>query len=96
MKEKRNKHPGKPPNLHEAQPRWKDLKVSKKSAVARLRKTGQSESHTNYLHNCPRQHSLRLSGGAWVLRLKLQRSVPGRGLRLVLWRQPEGLRSAVP
>ena len=39
----------------------------------------------------PGHHSLRRSGRAWALRLRLQRSVPGRGLGLVAWSQPEGL-----
>lgn len=33
----------------------------------------------------PEQHSLRCSGRAWTLRLKLWRSVPGRGLGLPVW-----------
>ena len=32
----------------------------------------------------------------WALRLRLQRSVPGRGLGLAVWRQPKGIRSSVP
>ena len=35
-------------------------------------------------------YSLRCSGRGWGLRLRLQRSLPGRGLGLAVWRQPEG------
>ena len=35
------------------------------------------------------------SGGGWVLRLRLWRSVLGRGLVLAVWRQPEGARGVV-
>ena len=43
--------------------------------------------------NTPQPEVLR---GVWVLRVSLQRSVPGRGLRLAVWGQTEGLRSSVP
>ena len=43
----------------------------------------------------PGHHSLRFSGGGWALRLRLQRSVPGRRLWLAVWRQPERLGSGV-
>ena len=47
--------------------------------------------------NCqPGHHSLRCLGRGWELRLGHRRSVPGRGLGLVIWRQPKGLRSSVP
>ena len=35
-----------------------------------------------------------LSGG-WALRLRLQRTVLGRGLLFAVWRHPEGLKSSV-
>ena len=35
-------------------------------------------------------YNLRHSGRGCVLRLRLCKSVPGRGLGLVVWRQPEG------
>ena len=41
-------------------------------------------------------HSLRHLGRGWVLKLRLLRSVPGRGLGLAVWGQPERLRSTVP
>ena len=85
VKEKRNPHPGKPPYLQGDQWRWRDLKVSKKSIAAALRRRAeQSESHTDHLHHHPRHLSLRRSGGSWVLRLRLQRSVPGRGLGMAV------------
>ena len=73
MKEKRNLHPGKPPNLQGDQPRQRDLKVTKESATAGWTRAKQSESHTNHLHHCPRNHSLRHWGRGWVLRLRLWR-----------------------
>ena len=96
MKEKRNPHPRKPPNQQGDQPRWRDLKVTKKSAAAGLRRAKQSESSTDHLHNCPRYHKLTCSGRGWGLGLRLQRSDPGREPGLVVWRQPEGLDSSVP
>jgi len=56
----------------------------------------QSERCTGHLNHRHRHHSLRHSGGGWALRLRLWRSVPGRGLGLVVWRQTKGLRSRVP
>ena len=73
VKEKRNPHPGKPPNQWGAQLRWRDLKVAKESAAAALRRAKQRESRTEYLHHHPRHHSLRCSGRGWVLRLRLWR-----------------------
>ena len=84
------------PNQQGGQPRWRDLKVTKKSAAATLRTAKQSESHTDHLYHLPGHHSLTCSGRGWALRLRLQRSVPGRGLGLAVWRQPEGLGSSVP
>ena len=51
MKEKRNLHPGKPPNQRKDQPSWRDLKVTEKSASAGLRMEKQSESHTDHLNH---------------------------------------------
>ena len=76
MKEKRTPHPGKSPNQWGNQPRWRDLKVTEKSAAPGLRRAKESESHTDHLNHGPRHHSLRCSGRGWVLRLRLQRSVP--------------------
>jgi len=44
----------------------------------------------------PGHHSLRHLGGGWVLRLRLQRSVPGKGVWLAMWGQPERVRSGLP
>ena len=71
-------------------------KSLKKSTAAGLRRAQQGESHTDHLHHRSRQHGLRCSGRGRVLRLKLQRSVPGRGLGLAVWRQPERLWSGMP
>ena len=97
MKEEGNPHPGKPPNQKGDQLRWSELKVAEKSAAAALRKAKQSERHADYLHQHPGQHSLIHSGRrGWVLRLRIQRSVPGRGLGLAVYRQPEVLGNGVP
>lgn len=63
---------------------WQYLRVAKKSAAAGLRTTKQSESQRDHLNHWPGQHSLRFSGGGWTLRLRLQRSVPGRELGMAL------------
>ena len=76
--------------------RQKDLKVTTKRAVAGLRRAKQSEGQTGYLHHHPGHHSRKHLGVDWGLRLRLQRSLPGRGIRLAVWRQPEGLGSGVP
>ena len=96
MKEKRNPYSDKPPKQWGNQLRWRDCKVAEKSTAAGLRRAKQSESHTNHLHHCPRHHSLSCLGRSWALRLRLRRSVSGRGLGLAVWRQPEGLGSSVP
>ena len=64
-----------------------------KATAAGLRTAKQSESCTDHLHHWHRHHSLKPLGRGWVLRLRLRRSVLGRGLGLVVWRQPKGLRS---
>ena len=51
--------------------RQKDLKFTKKSAAAGLRRAKQSESCTDHLYHHPGHHSLRCLGGVWVLRLRL-------------------------
>lgn len=76
--------------------RQRNLKAAEKRAAAGLRRAKHSESCTNHLHHHPGHHSLRGSGRGWELRLRLQRSVQGRGLRLAVWRQSEGLGSGVP
>jgi len=53
-----------------------------KNTAAGLRTAKQSESHTNHLNHWPGHHRLRSSGRGWALRLRLQRSVLGRGLGL--------------
>ena len=55
----------------------------------------QSERCTDHVKHWPRLHSLRCSGRDWMLRLRFQRSFPRRGLGLVVWRQPKGLRNSV-
>ena len=74
----------------------RDLKVSEKSTAAGLRKVKQRESCTDHQYCLPGHHSLRCLEGVWALRLKLQRSVPGRELGLAVWIQFEGLGGGVP
>ena len=56
----------------------------------------KSESRLDHSYHLPGHHRLRHSGKGWVLRLRLQRSVLGRGLGLAVWKEPEGLGSSVP
>ena len=58
--------------------------------------TKQRESCTDYQYHVLGHHSLRHLEGSWVLRLRLQRSVLGRGLGLTVWKQLEGLGSGAP
>ena len=95
MKEKGNPHPGKPPNQWKDQPSQRELQETKESAPAGLRTKKQSERCTDHLNYWHRHHRLRCLGGGWVLRLRLWRSVPGSGLGLMVWIQPEGLGSGV-
>ena len=44
----------------------------------------------------PGHHTLRHLGGVWALRRRVQRSVPGSRLGLVVQRQLDGLGSGVP
>ena len=71
-KEKGNPHPGKPPNRRGARPRRGDLRVTEKSAAARLR-TNSMESRPDHRPHLPGNHSLRCLGGGWALRLRLRR-----------------------
>ena len=56
-----------------------------KSTTASLRRAKQSVS-------LPAHHSQRHYGGGWAPRLRLQRSVLGRRLKLAVWKQPKGAR----
>ena len=76
--------------------RRRDLKVSEKSTAAGLRRAKQREGGIDHQYNIPGQHSLRCVKRGWALKLRLQRSVPGRGLGLAVWRKPEGLESSAP
>ena len=53
----------------------------------------QNESCTDHLNHWYRDQRLRSSGGGWALRPRIQRLVPGSGLGLVVWIQPEELGS---
>ena len=89
----RNPQPEKPPNWQGDQSRRRNGKVTEKSTAAGLRRAKHSGSYTDYLHHHPRHHSLRGSGGGWVLILRLWRSVLRRRLGLAVWRR---LGSSVP
>lgn len=78
MKDKRNPHPGKPPDREISQDGG-DLKASEKSAAAGLRRGKQREGHTDDEYHLPGHHSLRCSESGWALRLRLWWSVLGRG-----------------
>ena len=60
------------------------IKVSEKSTAAGLRREKQSENHTDDLQHFPGHHRLRCSEESWVMRLRLQKSVPRRGLGLAV------------
>ena len=62
------------------------------STAAKLRMARQRQSCTDYWSYLLGYHRLRHSEAGWVLRLRLQRSVSGRGLGLAVWKQPEGAR----
>ena len=96
MKEKGNPHPEKQPNKQKDQLSQRDLQHTEESTAEGLRTEKQSERSTDHLNHRHRHHSLRSSGGGWVLRLRLWRSVPGKGLGLAVWGQPKGLRSSAP
>ena len=52
----------------------------------------EREGGTDQKYHCATHRSLRQLGGGCVLRLGLLRSVPGRGLGLAVWKEPEGAR----
>ena len=70
----RHPHPGRP------QPQRGNIKASEKSTAARLRGQDRKRGTQTIGTNAFRHHSLRYSGEDWALRLRLQRSVPGRRL----------------
>ena len=96
MKEKRNPPSEKPPNPPGDQLRQRNLKVSEKSTATGLRRAKECESCKDHLNHRPGHHSLRCLGRGWALRLRLWRSVLGRGLGFAVRGQPEGLRRGVP
>lgn len=53
MKEERNPHPGKPLTGQGDQLRWRDFKVSEKSAATGMKRAKPSESHTDHWYHCP-------------------------------------------
>lgn len=65
--------------------------ASKKRAAAGHRRAKLREPHKSSVPP-PGHHHLTHPGGGWVLRLRLWRSVPCRGLGLTVWREPEGTR----
>ena len=85
-------------NCQGVRPRWRrNLNSQVEREAAGQRKAKQRENCTDHWYHCPGHHclvhhSLRHLGGGWVLRLRLWRSILGRGLELAVWRQPEGAR----
>ena len=78
------------------EPRWREnLKASEKSAAVRLRAKQRATQTISIGTTAFGHHSLRCLGVGWVLRLRLQKSLAGRGLGLAVWRQPEGLGSVL-
>ena len=77
MKEERNPHPGKSPNLWGNQLKQSDLKASEKSTAAGQRRTKQRGVLKTLGTTSPRNHSPRPLGASWAVRLRLQRSVLG-------------------
>ena len=65
-------------------------------STAGLRIEKESERCADHLNHWHRHHSLRSLGGGWVLRLRLQRSVPRSRLEFAVWTQPKELRSSAP
>ena len=62
-----------------------------KSIAAGLRRAKQRERAAQTIGNTTSEHhSLRCLGGDWAPRLRLWRSVLGKGLGLAVWRDPEG------
>ena len=59
-------------------------------------KAEKCHTDTSQVYYLPGHHSLRHYGRGWALRLRLQISVPRRGVGLAVWRQPEGLGIHVP
>ena len=72
--------------------RWRDLRVTQKSAAAGLKRANQRESYRDHQYHLLGHHNLRCSEGSWAVRLRLWRSGPG----MAIWRQPEGLGSSAP
>ena len=95
MKEERFPHLGKSPHRQGDEPgRRGSFRASEESAATRLRKAKRRVTCRGGRHRHPALPSLRLSsfgaGGGWVkLKLRLQRSDPGRGPGMAAWRQPE-------
>ena len=71
------------PNWQGDQPGWRgSLKVSEKSTADCLRRAKQRESCSDDWYHCLAHHSMIHLGEGWVLRLRLQRPVPGRRTRV--------------
>ena len=78
-------HTPEPPNWLGDQPeKRRILKASEKSASKGLRRANQRENCTDHWYHHPGHHSLRYSGRVSVLKLRLWRSVMGRGLLLAV------------
>ena len=85
MRKGRNLHPRRPQSWR-GEPQSLKEKCSCKTGEGKPKRATQTIVTIALGH-----HSLRHSGRGWVLRLRLWRSVPGKGLGLAVWREPEGL-----
>lgn len=66
MKEKRNSHPGKPPDQWKDQPSRRDPQDNRKKHSSRY-ENQKAERCTEHLNHWHRRHSPRCSGGGWAL-----------------------------
>ena len=92
VKEDSNLHTGRPPNQPEDQLGRGGLRDLEKSTIVSHRIGKQRESLIENGYHCQVHHSLRHTGGDWVLRFSIWRSLMGGGLELALWKQSEGAR----
>ena len=94
MKDESFPNPGKPPQWWEDQPGWRgSFRASEESTANGLQRAKWRVTCTDNCYCCPELPNLRHSstgeGRGWVLKLRLQRSDPGRSLGLTVGRQPE-------
>ena len=94
MKEEKFPDPGKSPHWWGVQAGWKrSFRPLEESTATGLQKAKWRVTCTDGWYCLPSLLSLRHSstsaGGVWVLKLRLKKSDPGRGLGWAAWRQPK-------